>query len=177
VRELNLWFISDTHFGHENIYRVPFRRVDGSPLRPFPTAADADNYMIEKWNEIVKPSDHIYHLGDVVIDRKHLAIVPKLNGHKRLIRGNHDIFKTRFYFDAGFEEIYGVRVFHDMIFSHIPLHPTCINQRWKGNVHGHLHGNEMNEPRYLNISVEWTDYAPISLEQIREKLLKMEEKN
>src|SRR4029077_5421868 len=104
---MNLWFISDTHFGHEKMYSS-FTLADGSYARSrFASAKEADEYMICAWNAIVRPSDHIYHLGDVVIDRKYLSLLGRLNGHKRLIRGNHDIFRTRFYLPY-FEEIYGV---------------------------------------------------------------------
>lgn len=174
---MNLWFISDTHWGHENIYRVPFRDASGNPIRPFSSAEEADNVMIERWNAVVKPSDHIYHLGDVVIKhRSHLGILKKLNGHKRLVRGNHDIFKTASYLEF-FDEIYGVRVIDGMIFTHIPLHPASLG-RFKLNVHGHLHTGQVTlpdnnlelDPRYLNISVEHTNFAPISLDQIKARL-------
>jgi calcineurin-like phosphoesterase family protein len=49
-----------------------------------------DEEMIRRWNERVRPCDKVYHLGDVVIPRKSLPILERLNGHKILIRGNHD---------------------------------------------------------------------------------------
>lgn len=29
-----------------------------------------------------------------------------------------------------------------------------------------------NDPRYQNVCVEWTDYAPISLEEVKERIIK-----
>jgi len=165
---MQLWFISDTHFGHENMYSK-FTLEDGSPARPFKSAAEADAIMVERWNKLVKPSDHIYHLGDVAIDRKWLSILGLCNGHKRLIRGNHDIFKTKMYLPY-FEEIYGVRVLDKIIFSHVPLARECLDsprRKWM-NVHGHTHTIKLNGP-YLNICVEQTNYSPISLEEIRSR--------
>jgi calcineurin-like phosphoesterase family protein len=52
-----------------------------------------DETMIERHNAKVKPNDVVYMLGDVVINRKSLHHVSRLNGKKRLVRGNHDIFK------------------------------------------------------------------------------------
>jgi len=103
-----------------------------------------------------------------------VAIVKRLNGHKRLVRGNHDIFKTRTYMcHQGFEEIYGVRVLADIIMSHIPLHPESIKACWLGNVHGHVHNNVPQGhfgPKYYNVSVEMLDYTPITLEEVKARL-------
>ena len=131
----NRFVISDTHFGHTNSWQL-FKRPDGSPLRPFSSTEEMDEAMIERWNAKVQPHDVVYHLGDVVINRKFLHLVKRLNGKKRLVRGNHDIFKDQDYRDVGFDSLYGVRVFTDkFILSHIPLHPDCITHRFKVNVH------------------------------------------
>ena len=45
---------------------------------------------LPKWNKKVGTNDLVYHLGDVVMNRKHIAIIASLNGRKRLILGNHD---------------------------------------------------------------------------------------
>jgi len=186
----NRFVISDTHFGHTNSWQL-FKRPDGSPLRPFSSTEEMDEAMIERWNAKVQPHDVVYHLGDVVINRKYLHLVKRLNGKKRLVRGNHDIFKDQDYRDVGFDSLYGVRVFTDQfILSHIPLHPDCITHRFKVNVHGHLHANEVMwtrtnmvhgtmtglvtepDPRYLCVSVEHTDYEPLSFEEVDDRIAK-----
>lgn len=171
----NLFFISDTHFGHANI--INFKRNDGTPLRPFSSIQEHDEFIVEHWNRLVRPQDHIYHLGDVCVKSDQLGILKRCNGHKRLVRGNHDIFKTRMYMNY-FEEIYGVRIFveHGFACSHIPLHPDSLNRRgWSVNVHGHTHANrvllnEKPDPRYIPISCEHTAYMPVSLEEIKKLL-------
>lgn len=186
----NRFVISDTHFGHTNSWQL-FKRPDGSPLRPFSSTEEMDEAMIERWNAKVQPHDVVYHLGDVVINRKFLHLVKRLNGKKRLVRGNHDIFKDQDYRDVGFDSLYGVRVFTDkFILSHIPLHPDCITHRFKVNVHGHLHANEVMrtrtnmvhgtmtglvtepDPRYLCVSVEHTNYEPLSFDEVDERIAK-----
>lgn len=185
--------ISDTHFGHTNSWEK-FKNADGSPLRPFTSNEEMDDTMVERWNAKVKPGDTVYHLGDVVINRKHLHQVKRLNGRKILIRGNHDIFRDQDFYDVGFEQIHGVRVFQDQwILSHIPLHPDSITTRFRVNVHGHLHGNEVMrevideenssqfsndslvykkefDPRYLCVSVEHTNYEPLSFEEVEARI-------
>ncbi len=100
-----------------------------------------------------------------------LAFLARCNGHKRLVRGNHDIFDTKLYMEY-FEEIYATRVFDDMILSHIPLHIQSIKSEWT-NVHGHTHNNTLPlhfGPKYFNVCVEYTDYGPLALEEVRQRI-------
>ena len=186
---VNRFVISDTHFGHTNSWEK-FKLADGSPLRPFSSNEEMDETMIERWNAKVKPGDTVYHLGDVVINKKSLHLVSRLNGRKILIRGNHDIFKDEEYREVGFEQLLGVRVFVDQfILSHIPLHPDCVTDRFKVNVHGHLHANEIMQtvdpsgwsykertprpdPRYLCVSVEHTNYEPLHFDEVEARIKK-----
>jgi len=73
----NTFIVSDTHFGHEKTCTV-FTRSDGSPLRPFANADEMNEAMVKAWNDRVKPNDRLYHLGDVVINRKYLSILDRL---------------------------------------------------------------------------------------------------
>ena len=169
---------SDPHLGHSNIVHK-FKREDGSPLRDFKNIHEHDEAIIARHNAIVRPEDHWYCLGDVVIAKYHLQTIARFNGHKRLVRGNHDIFKTREYIAAGFEEIYGVRVFRPQdqqgksgfILSHVPLHPASV-QRWARNVHGHTHANIVRDehghpdPRYICVSMEQINYTPVLLSSL-----------
>lgn len=185
---VNRFVISDTHFGHTNSWEK-FKLPDGSPLRPFTSTEEMDETMIERWNAKVQPQDTVYHLGDVVINKKYLPLVERLNGRKILIRGNHDIFGDDDYYNVGFEQIHGVRVFVDkFILSHIPLHPECVTERFKVNVHGHLHANEIKmpwgvnanrneiiyadfpDPRYLCVSVEHTNYEPLHFDEVQARI-------
>lgn len=163
----NVFIVSDTHFGHQNICK--FTKGDGTKLRPWDDVADMDEFMVDAWNSVVRPSDKVYHLGDVVINRKALGIVGRLNGKKRLIRGNHDIFSTREYMQY-FDEIYGVRVLADMILSHIPLHEQSVTQRFNCNVHGHLHSVDLPSVNHLCVCVERTDFRPIDLDEVRARI-------
>ena len=165
----NTFFISDTHFGHEKCCTV-FKREDGSPLRPFSNGEEMDEEMVKRWNSVVRPQDKVYHLGDVVINRKFLPILSRLNGQKRLIMGNHDIFGSKEYLKY-FYEISAYRIFVDQfILTHMPLHPDCVSDRFKVNVHGHTHANKMDDPRYFSVCVEQIDYTPISIEDLRKKI-------
>lgn len=162
---MTLWFISDTHFHHKNI-------IDFAG-RPFNDVEEMNECMVERWNTVVKPSDHIYHLGDVTMERDNrgngLGIMRRLNGRKRLIMGNHDHYAPKWYMEH-FEKIKASTVFDGLLFTHIPVHPEGLQYRLKYNVHGHIH--EKNYPLpYINICVEQTKYRPISLEEIKQKVV------
>ena len=180
---VNRFVISDHHLGHTNSWEK-FTLSDGSPLRPFTSTEEMNETMIERHNAKVKEQDTVYFLGDVVINKKYLELVKRMNGRKILVRGNHDIFKDEDYREVGFQQIHGVRVFVDkFILSHIPLHPDCVTERFKVNVHGHLHANEIMidetlmsssymkpDPRYLCVCVEQTDFTPLHFDEVEERI-------
>jgi calcineurin-like phosphoesterase family protein len=163
----NIFVISDTHFGHANI--LNFKRSDGSPVREFKDVDHMDEHMIERWNSVVRPQDKIYHLGDVAMRREKVALLARCNGHKRLIKGNHDTYVLKTYTQF-FDEIYSYRVLDNIIFSHIPIHPESLG-RFGANVHGHIHANQSPAGAYYNVSVEAVDYTPVSLEDLKKRLI------
>jgi calcineurin-like phosphoesterase family protein len=165
---MTLWFISDTHFGHANLLKFMHNET-GLPLRNFDSVEEMDALIIDNWNAKVRPNDHIYHLGDVAMHKQAFnRVMPLLSGKKRLVRGNHDIFKTRHYMKF-FEEIHGTRRFANLVFSHIPLHPMSIGARVAANIHGHCHGQHSPKGKYLDISCELTGYSPVSLDELVER--------
>jgi calcineurin-like phosphoesterase family protein len=178
----SVFLVSDTHFGHTGVCR--FTRNDGvTKLRPWDSAEEMDEAMVKAWNERVKPTDKVYHLGDVVINRKAMKTLARLNGDKVLIRGNHDIFRDNEYREY-FRELRAYHVMNGMILSHIPVHSESLG-RFGVNIHGHLHSNRVMKPRgvdaktgeilysdtidtrYHCVCVEQTpDFAPILFEDV-----------
>ncbi len=179
------FLVSDTHFGHEKTCTV-FKREDGTPLRPFASAEEMDEIMVQRWNETVRPTDKVYHLGDVVINRKALKTLSRLNGDKVLIRGNHDIFRDDEYREY-FRELRAYHVLNGMILSHIPVHEASLG-RFGTNIHGHLHASRVkqargvdartgvvlystdNDVRYHCVCVEQTDFRPILLDDVYKRI-------
>ena len=132
--------------------------------------------MLFRSNAKVRPNDKVYHLGDVVINRRALKTLGRLNGDKVLIRGNHDIFPDAEYREY-FRELRAYHVMNGMILSHIPIHSESLG-RFGVNIHGHLHANRVMIPmppaykpdqidvRYHCVCVEQTDFAPILFEDV-----------
>ena len=179
----SVFLVSDTHFGHAGVCR--FTRTDGiTKLRPWDNADEMDEFMVKAWNERVRPTDKVYHLGDVVINRKALKTLARLNGDKVLIRGNHDIFRDNEYREH-FRELRAYHVMNGLILSHIPVHEASLG-RFGKNIHGHLHANQVMkargvdarsgkvlyseteiDPRYVCVCVEQLpDFAPILFEDL-----------
>lgn len=180
-----VFLYSDPHFGHAGVCR--FMRNDGvTKLRPWDTPEEMDEELVRRYNERVRPNDKCYFLGDVVINRRALNTLSRLNGDKVLIRGNHDIFRDDEY-RKYFRELRAYHVMNGMILSHIPVHADSLG-RFGVNIHGHLHANRVMkprgvhadtgeviysnyiDPRYHCVCVEHTDFAPILFEDVIKRI-------
>lgn len=179
---IETWFTSDTHFGHAAILEYE------KEARPFSSLDEMHEAMIERWNSVVKPKDLVYHLGDVAFGRRHLALLARCNGRKKLVMGNHDSYQTACYLEH-FEKLYGIIFWHQCVLTHSPVHPEGLGSRWMLNVHGHLHSNIITtsshaikqdgivlisrgipDPNYLNVSVEQNNLTPIHSDIIMERV-------
>lgn len=166
------YFISDPHFGHHNILK--FTDKENKLTRVFNSIQEMDDLIIENINKVVRTCDKLYILGDCAINRKCLSTLDRINTKKRiLIRGNHDIYQLKDYIPY-FKDIRAYKVMpkHGIIFSHVPIHPCQLEARFTLNVHGHMHSNKIDDPRYMNICPEQIGYEPISLEEILERKIK-----
>ena len=180
------WFMGDTHLGHANI--ITFKDNDGNRIRPFDSIEAHDAALIDNFNALVKPEDRVYFLGDLAFNRTNLAKIHLFNGRKKLIKGNHDILKLKEYINVGFEDVSAYRIYpdHGLIFSHIPVHPSQLERRFKFNIHGHGHANDTPkyhgsqkciredghpEPdlRYINLCPEKTGFKPVNFKWILEE--------
>lgn len=175
----NTFIVSDTHWGHAGVCK--FLNDDGTKLRPWDSYEEMDEAMIANWNAVVRPKDKVYHLGDVVINRRAFPTLARLNGDKVLIKGNHDLFRLEEY-TPYFRDIRGFGALDGFALTHVPIHPDSLG-RWTGNWHGHLHAHRvmteysgMNEyhfgsmeidKRYMCLSMEHINYTPISLEDAK----------
>lgn len=178
-----MWFCSDHHFDHDNI--ISFCG------RPFKDSAEMNEALIVNHNSLVRPIDHCWFLGDLHMGKnasagqRVVSLIKRMNGHKRLILGNHDHLDMRFYLEAGFDKVRSTYNHGEFIFSHIPLHPASLI-RFRANVHGHIHNNQGEDfpnvmkvdrnlgfvgvQSYINVSLEVTDYKPVNLEWLRDKV-------
>ena len=138
----------------------------------------ASNVCTDQWRKCREeeiPEDTVYLLGDFSFygKEKSTEILSALQGHIRLVMGNHDTRSTQWYRDCGFEEVYDCPILFESfwLLSHEPLY---LNSNMPyGNLFGHVHGN----PAYADASsqsccvcVERTDYRPISFEEVKRRM-------
>lgn len=134
---MSTFFISDIHFGHQNIVKYDHR--------PFNSLEEMDETIIFNWNAKVKPEDTVYILGDVswYNAAKTAEILKRLNGHKVLIKGNHDKVCTSPLVRDCFDEITQYKEIvldkKAIILFHYPI--AAWNGQYRGSYHlyGHVH--------------------------------------
>lgn len=170
----DIWIVSDTHFNHGNIIRY----CD----RPFHTAREMDDVMVDRWNSVVKDGDIVYHLGDVYFgggaaDGYIGSLLARLRGRKRLILGNHDNGKDQ-KLQQVFQKIDVWRMFPEfgLLLTHVPVHESSLFRGATGNekdpakllnIHGHIHTQKSPSKDHRCVCVEQIDYTPVHIEELR----------
>lgn len=93
---MNIFFTSDHHFGHANILKhEDEKRRDQNGAR-FKSIDHMNEHLVEQWNEVVSFRDRVYCLGDFSFSQASTEkVLPRMNGEKILICGNHDPFFKR----------------------------------------------------------------------------------
>ena len=182
---MTIYFTSDTHFGHRKILeysedtRAP--SIANSNSKSIETH---DDYLIFKWNSVVRTVDTIYHLGDFSLTtwERTKYVLSQLNGTKFLIRGNHDkgidLFKSYFVWIRDYHRLKvtdpatGDR--QDIILSHFPFEIWDKSHHGSWHLHGHCHGSFPSGSGYrrLDVGVDVHNLTPISLDQVREIMSK-----
>jgi calcineurin-like phosphoesterase family protein len=164
---MSIWFTSDCHFNHAPIINYA--------SRPFQSVDDMNESLVKNWNEVVKPNDTVYVLGDFGEGKdknKLLTIFNNLHGRKCLIVGNNDKSMTmklpwnliRNYFELN----YLGKLF---ILSHYPIKYMCWNKSYKGSIHlhGHLHSTipySEEKPLRIDVGMDGFAYHPVNIETI-----------
>jgi len=175
------FYIADNHFGHRDMIFY-----DG---RPFTDTTVMNEVLVRNWNEKVNENDTIYMLGDCfwMNEENSVRLMQRLNGHKHLIRGNHDRVHGRFRFQ--YESIRHYAEIEDngrkVILSHYPM--PFYNEQYNGAVmlYGHVHNtieweflekwkrelwekNVMCNMINVGCMMEYMQYTPKTLDEILE---------
>lgn len=144
------FYISDLHLNHENVTQSG-KNFDN---RPFKDVEQMSNVIERNWNSVVKNSDTVYILGDVVwrLDENVISMFARLKGKKVLVLGNHDNRSLKDHrFSILFDEIVPYKEIVDnisgkqykLILSHYPI--MFYNGQHKKDVihlYGHVHNSE-----------------------------------
>lgn len=161
------WITSDTHFGDSSLIGTGL--APGKTARGFETLSRMNECLADNWNDLVRPDDTVFHLGDVY-GGDGWQILARLNGQKHLILGNHDtpqdhqltqVFKSM--------SVWKVMEASKTVLTHLPIDLSTrsgLGGRFAFNIHGHLHHKPAPTERHLCVSVEQTEYRPLNLEEV-----------
>lgn len=158
-----IYFISDTHFGHENILKYD--------NRPFATIEEHDQALLNNINSVLSPGDTLWHLGDVAwSQQKYEWFVANLKGtiQYEQLRGNHDNRGSLPWIRSS--DVAEIKVDgHKIFMSHYP-HLSWPN-RYHGALHlfGHVHGMLQGVGRSMDVSANMIGYKPISATEVIQK--------
>lgn len=175
-----VWFTSDTHFGHENIIRYC--------NRPFRNAEQMNAELIRRWRETVPEDGIVFHLGDFAHGNARLwnDILSALPGHKYLILGNHDMKALRQGYMGRFELVsqqMTIRVGGQaIVLNHNPF--LCYGGSYRDvwQLFGHVHSGPASHtgldhprlrmlfPLQYDVGVDNNDFRPISFAEVKAKI-------
>lgn len=177
-----IFFTSDTHYWHANIIKF-------AP-RPFSSVEEMNEEMIKRHNNVVRPEDDIYNLGDIVWRTQPEAwteIFDRLNGKFHLIRGNHDFALRPKGKRVPFThpKIVSVKDYdhlhingHKVVIAHYPFARWNWMHHGSIHLHGHEHGNLPPEGRRMDVGVDARvlptqiaqEYRPIEWSEIEARM-------
>jgi calcineurin-like phosphoesterase family protein len=146
---VNEWLIADTHFGSQPRARRNASGLDGSTL---------DHMICERWRVRIKDGDLVWHLGDVG-DLNALACLP---GTKQLVHGADGglaFCKASGHFADVRKRVLLERRGQQLILVHRPADAAANDEVV---LHGHLHTLHDGRPNFVCLSVDQTEWAPIS---------------
>lgn len=159
----NVYFCSDTHFGHKNIHN--FRKQ-------FSDSFEHDDFVCNSILSVVKKRDTLWILGDVCFDLSafnYVKLIASKVNQLIIVPGNHDFEKSvspkvEDYLSMPNVKIKPMTVYKGFWVTHAPIHPSEL--RGKRNIHGHTHFDNIKDNDYYNVSMENIDYKPILFQEL-----------
>jgi calcineurin-like phosphoesterase family protein len=167
-------FTSDSHFFHQ-----AFTAAGHIQTRPqFADEYAMNKILVKNWNEVVAPSDFVYHLGDFAVGVANRIselreVAYSLNGKIGLIRGNHENWAEKHVA----ERFEWIKDYHEYKVKHRPL--ICLfhyamrvwrhSHKGAWHLYGHSHGDM---PEYLgsmsmDIGVDSHGFAPVPWDDLQ----------
>ena len=186
------YYIADLHINHNNVIKFD--------NRPFSSVIEMNDTILHNWNSVVSKNDTVYIIGDFIWDKESAweEIIKSFNGHKVLIRGNHDPKQFSYKVKNLFDDIKDYKEISDngrtVIMCHYPI-PFCKKTYDENTymLYGHVHTTReydfMNDFRniilnsrikpndargqFINVGcmLPYMNYTPKTLDQLIETAL------
>ena len=172
-----IWFTSDLHMMHNKGFLYE--------PRGFTNERDMCEALVENWNEIVKPEDIVYDLGDMALSDVQIAVkyIKQLNGKHMWIRGNHDTNnKIQYLMDYCWDQLFYVG-WADMLkydkkysiyMSHYPtLTANFDDKKFSQHIialHGHTHQRtnwlHADNPFMYHVGLDSHNNTPVHIDEV-----------
>ena len=178
-----IYFSSDWHIGHNKSFLYE--------PRGFSSIEEHDKEVLKRCNEIVKPDDELWLLGDLAMSNNEtewdMIYKSLLCQNVYFLQGNHDSINKierykNIYNFTHFGYVYIMKYSKRRIF-YLSHYPTIVGNYEDGkpsmwNISGHVHGKEKfsKYPNVYNVALDAHDCYPVSIETIYNDILKKEGK-
>jgi len=167
----NTWFTADFHLGHANIIRYC--------SRPFATAEEMDQAILEQLNTSVKHNDVLYFWGDFCMGSHMQVLAYRRRIHCNKIfavPGNHDKqarkLKEEFYWLDSLAEVSSHSQL--IVLCHYALRTWNRSNRGSWHLYGHSHGRLPEAPNALSmdVGVDTHNFRPWHYDEIADIMRK-----
>jgi hypothetical protein len=193
----NVWFTSDSHFGHTNICRGVSKWNTGdeeefnAATRNFPDLETMNEHIVENINNCVGENDWLIHLGDfsfggienIEVFRSQIKcknIVLIIGNHDHHIENNKDNVRKHFRHVAHYEELdvtvenrLGANK-HKFVLCHYPIVSWNNMPRGAFMLHGHQHlkgDARFGEGRRMDVGMCGSpEFRPYHIDEVLELL-------
>jgi len=193
----NVWFTSDSHFGHTNICRGVSKWNTGdeeefnAATRNFPDLETMNEHIVENINNCVGENDWLIHLGDfsfggienIEVLRSQIKcknIVLIIGNHDHHIENNKENVRKHFRHVAHYEELdvtvenrLGANK-HKFVLCHYPIVSWNNMPRGAFMLHGHQHlkgDSRFGEGRRMDVGMCGSpEFRPYHIDEVLELL-------
>jgi calcineurin-like phosphoesterase family protein len=175
---MGIFFTSDEHYSHANIIKFC--------NRPFADTQEMKESLIANHNKVVRAGDRVYHLGDIfwhtTSDNEALEIITRLNGQHYYIYGNHEevlrnkAIRERFQWCKDTENL-KISGYPNIFLCHYAMRVWNGSHKNSWHLFGHSHNaladtvNKDDSKFSFDVGVDAQHYSPISLEQVKDKMI------
>jgi calcineurin-like phosphoesterase family protein len=164
-----IYFTSDQHFGHENLIKYC--------ARPFSSAEEMDEEMIKRWNEVIKPLDQVYHLGDFTLGEDIHKYIRRLNGSIRFITSDfhHDSRWIKANPDIETKPILFITSNNvNIMLCHYPMAVWERSHYGAWHLYGHVHRTGFHVPGFtMNVGVDFHGFYPVSFDEVADFMVEI----
>lgn len=139
--------------------------------------------LISLWNNTVTNNDVVWFLGDFCFGNQDKVkyFMSRLNGNIKMIKGNHDIFSDKVYYEAGVKYVtsFPIILKNKFILSHAPVYSAdeMDHEQHFINYYGHVHSSQAFKSETISskcVCIERINFKPTLIKEFDSYINKRE---